>query len=130
MKKFFYVIAMSLLSFLMGACGTPEGVENMNVGAFKNAISGKDVQLVDVRTSAEFADGHIKNALNIDVSSGGFVQRATSKLDKTKPVYVYCHSGGRSMQAAAMLSKQGFQVINLDSGIIGWVGAGNPLVRK
>lgn len=130
MKKVFYVIAMSLLSFLMGACGTPEGVENMDVEAFKSAIIEKDVQLVDVRTPAEYSEGHIAKAINLDVTSNNFAQKATSALDKSQPVYVYCRTGGRSMQAAMILARQGYKVINLDSGIVGWIGAGNPVTSK
>ncbi|MBR8759535.1 Thiosulfate sulfurtransferase GlpE [Porphyromonas levii] len=130
MNKLFYVLAMSLLSFLMGACGTPEGVENMGVEAFSKAIASDKVQLVDVRTAEEFAEGHIEKAQNIDVTSGNFMQKATSSLDKSHPVYVYCRTGGRSMQAATMLAKQGFQVKNLDTGIVGWVGAGKPVTTK
>ncbi len=130
MNKLFYVITMSLLSFLMGACSTPEGVENMGVEAFRNAISTKKVQLIDVRTPAEFTEGHIEKAQNIDVTGSNFMQKATSALDKSQPVYVYCRTGRRSIQAAAMLAKKGYQVINLDSGIVGWIGAGNPVTTK
>lgn len=130
MKKLFYVIAMSLLSFLMGACGTPEGVEDMNVEVFKNAITDKEVQLVDVRTPEEFAEGHIEKAQNINVTSNNFEQQATATLDKSKPVYVYCRTGGRSMKAAVILAKKGYKVFNLDGGIVVWEGAGNPTTTK
>ena len=121
---------MSLLSFLMGACGTPEGVEDMNVEVFKNAITDKEVQLVDVRTPEEFAEGHIEKAQNINVTSNNFEQQATATLDKSKPVYVYCRTGGRSMKAAVILAKKGYKVFNLDGGIVVWEGAGNPTTTK
>lgn len=130
MNKLYYILAMNLLAFLMGACGAPEGVENMNVEAFREAISTEEVQLIDVRTPEEFSEGHIDKAQNIDVEESSFLEKATSILNKQKPVYLYCRTGGRSMQAAMMLVERGYQVVNLDSGIVGWVGTGNPIIKE
>ena len=85
------------------------------------------VQLVDVRTPAEFRQGHIKSAKNIDVSSGEF-QTKIEALDKSKPVYVYCRSGHRSNMAARKMEKAGFTLIyDLKGGINSWSG---PTVIK
>jgi rhodanese-related sulfurtransferase len=48
-------------------------------------------------------------------------------LDKTKPVYTYCHVGGRSSAAAKWLTEKGFTVYNLVGGITAWQKAGRPV---
>ncbi len=95
-----------------------------NTSDFKANINGKTVQLIDVRTPKEYKDSHIPNAKNINIYDNDFVQQA-SVLDKSKPVYVYCRSGVRSMKAASKLKNAGYKVYNLNGGIKGWEKAGN-----
>ena len=84
-----------------------------------------NAQLIDVRTEDEFNGGHIKNAKNIDWNGNDFDAQLTS-LDKTKPLLVYCLSGGRSKKAAAKLTELGFkEVLELDGGYLAWSNA-NP----
>tara|TARA_B100001059_G_scaffold226435_1_gene254780 strand:- start:649 stop:1062 length:414 start_codon:yes stop_codon:yes gene_type:complete len=79
-----------------------------------------DVQLIDVRTSAEFADGHLKNAKNIDFYSPNFDMQIEA-LDKSIPVILYCKSGRRSAKCASKLNAKGFSsVYDLDGGIKLW----------
>jgi len=76
--------------------------------------------VLDVRTKAEVAKGAIPESVNIDFYSDTFVSDI-SKLDKSKPVYVYCAVGGRSSQAMDVLSKNGFtEVYNLKGGYNAW----------
>lgn len=63
-------------------------------------------RLIDVRTAAEFASGHIAGAINIPVQD---LERRMSELDnKERPIVVYCRSGGRSGNAAGMLKNAGY----------------------
>ena len=79
-----------------------------------------EVQLVDVRTPEEFSEGYIKNAQNIDYNSPTFEQDIL-KLNKDKPVMLYCHSGGRSAKCAQKLKDAGFKKIyDLKGGISKW----------
>lgn len=94
--------------------------------ALDKRISEGPLQLLDVRTPAEYADGHINDALNINVQSDDFLTLATKALTKEKPVYVYCRSGKRSMDAATRLAKNGYQVVNLTGGILAWQAASLP----
>ena len=64
--------------------------------------------LLDVRTPAEFSEGHLPRAANIPVQV--LPNRLSEVGDRSRPVVVYCRSGGRSAQAAAMLSAAGYQV--------------------
>ena len=87
----------------------------------------KNVQLVDVRSREEYKEGHIKGALNINVQGSSFEAEVT-KLDKKKPVMVYCRSGRRSAAAQSKLIDMGFaEVYNLDGGISEWQSAGKPV---
>ncbi len=80
-----------------------------------------DIQLIDVRTPEEFSEGHIDNAVNINFYDDNFIKDMTSKLDKSKPIYVYCRSGGRSGKASKKLEDAGFtKVYDLKGGFMNW----------
>lgn len=100
-----------------------------NVAGFAKLIENENVQLLDVRTPAEYAEGHIAGALNIDYFDRGFLQEAMDSLDKERPVAVYCRSGRRSADAAEKLSREGYKVTNLLGGIMAWENAGMPTVE-
>ena len=105
-------------------------VEHISNTDFKAKVEGKDVQLVDVRTPAEFAQGHLENAIMIDVKNADFIKNATEKLDKNKPVYVYCRSGHRSGISAEKLKEEGFtKVYDMKGGILGWQAANLKTVK-
>lgn len=96
--------------------------ESMNNGKFAAVIADTTVQLVDVRTPAEFAAGHIPEAVNIDVRGENFESQAQSALDKERPVAVYCRSGARSKTAAHALAAMGYRVYELNKGFMNWNG--------
>ena len=78
------------------------------------------VQLIDVRTAEEFAEGFIKGAQNIDFFSETF-DKDILALDKSKPVVLYCRSGGRSAKCSEKLIAAGFvKIYDLDGGITQW----------
>ncbi len=87
---------------------------------FKNLLKLENRQLIDVRTSEEYSAGKIDNATNIDYYASDFKTKM-SKLDKSKPVLVYCAAGGRSGKTAEMLREMGFQeVYDLKGGYGSW----------
>jgi rhodanese-related sulfurtransferase len=99
---------------------------HINFEEFKKGITEKDSILIDVRTSNEFESGHIKNAKNIDIYSSNF-QNELEKLDKEKPYYINCQSGGRSRSAVSQMKKLGFKkVYGLEGGISSWY---DPKIR-
>ncbi len=112
---------MSLLSMLFGG-GYPanEHIKVLTPEEFKTQISKKKIQLIDVRTAREFSSSHIKGAKNIDFYSGQFATEF-NKLNKNKPVYVYCRTGSRSRHASNKLVKMGFtEIYDLKGGIVRW----------
>ena len=87
------------------------------------------VQIIDVRTPAEFADGHIVGAVNIPVNDPDFGRRV-SELDPAGRYAVYCRSGNRSQPAVAQMQAAGIlDIVELESGTNGWAAAGQPLTR-
>ena len=84
-------------------------------------------QLVDVRTLAEYRDGHLQGAILIDIREATF-DSLIQQLDRERPVFVYCRSGRRSLEAAKILEKNNFKIVyNLDGGIIAWKEKGKPV---
>ncbi len=107
------------------ACGQ-QNFENLDVASFSKLISDQNVAILDVRTASEFQEGHINDALNIDIRQSGFLDKAKSLLPADKTIAVYCRSGRRSAQAASQLSSEGFKVVNLKGGILAWEEANMP----
>lgn len=131
MKKIFSILLLSSFTYL-GACqnatsNTNTIKETIPVEQFEKKLGeSPTAQLVDVRTPEEYSDGHLKNAVNINYRDDNFKEQV-SKLDKSKPVFVYCLSGGRSGNAAKILQDMHFkEVYNMDGGIMKWEHAGKP----
>lgn len=83
-------------------------------------LMNQDIQLIDVRTPEEFKNGSIVKAKNINFNSPFFKEQVL-KLDKNKPVMVFCHAGGRSAKASLMLDSLGFkQIYDLKGGFSSW----------
>lgn len=102
---------------------------NVNVDEFQSIIADPNVQLLDVRTREEYDEGHIAAAKLVDVNDSAFVEKAMAVLNKQRPVAVYCRSGRRSARAASLLVEQGFEVTNLNGGVIAWKDAGKTLLK-
>ena len=83
-------------------------------------IADPEIQRLDVRTVAEYSEEHIPGSININVLDEQFAVVADSTLRKDAPVALYC----RSKKAAAILSKKGYTVYELDKGFTGWKQAG------
>lgn len=119
-------------SLLLTSCKGQNGKginENIEPKAFAEKVAVPGVQLIDVRTPDEYGNQHLDNAKNINVNDSNFEAQA-AQLDKNKPVYVYCLSGGRSAKAADKLASMGFkEVYNMAGGITRWnaEGLGKPV---
>ncbi|MFY0674598.1 MAG: rhodanese-like domain-containing protein [Bacteroidia bacterium] len=95
--------------------------KDLNVAEFEKMIDENPGTVLDVRTPDEYKKGNIEGSVLIDWYSPDFAKKA-AELDKDKPVYVYCHVGGRSSSAMKKLTKElGFtEVYNLKGGIVAW----------
>lgn len=94
---------------------------SVSVEEFAGSILEPSIQLVDVRTPEEFEAGNIPGSVNIDVMTDHFAKDAQELLDKACTVAVYCRSGNRSKNASKILSKMGYDVIELDNGYKAWI---------
>jgi rhodanese-related sulfurtransferase len=112
---------MSFLSAIFGDTSIQkECITILSPDDFKSQVEGKIVQLIDVRTCNEYNSTHIKGAKNIDFFSGKFNQEL-NKLNKNKPVYVYCRSGSRSRQTANKLANMEFkEIYDLKGGLLNY----------
>ncbi len=105
--------------------------EDLNSDEFESAIEATQDRIVlDVRTDMELEkSGKIPGAVQLDFFGDDFANEV-AKLDRNTPVYVYCHSGGRSAQAAEQMKEMGFAyVYNLADGYGRWMSAGKPMEK-
>ena len=87
---------------------------------FQQKLQQEEVQLIDVRTPEEFAAGHLEGAVNIDFLSEDFLEKM-AKLDKNKPLLLYCRSGNRSGKATLQLHEEGFRnITDMKGGYQAW----------
>ena len=107
------VVFSIVVSFVFLSCKGQSNSEinNISTDEMQSLLKMDNVQLVDVRTPKEFKAGFIANAQNIDFLSPTF-DEDIKKLDKNKPVIVYCRSGKRSRDCSEKLLKAGFQIQN------------------
>lgn len=129
MKKIVFIITVTLLFLASCINQKQEGVVVADTATFEKNMKEQNAQLVDVRTPAEFSDGHLKEATNIDILQPNFKEKV-SGLDKEKPVLVYCKMGGRSSKAASILKDMGFTtIVDLDGGFQAWESADKEVVK-
>ena len=114
---------------IASACGQ-DNFENTDVQGFSELVADSNVVVVDVRTVAEFSEGHIERAILIDQGQSDFVEKAKSTLPIEKSIAVYCRSRRRSANAAGKLADVGYKCVNLKGGIVAWKEAGMPVTKE
>jgi rhodanese-related sulfurtransferase len=127
MKKFFMCMLATL--GLTTACAQ-QNFENVDVQGFAKLLTDTSVVVLDVRTSSEYAEGHIQNSILIDQGQSDFVEKAKATLPLHKKIAVYCRSGRRSANAASRLAEVGYKCVNLKGGIMAWRTANMPITKE
>ncbi len=130
----FWKLSLIILTLACFACSEGQNSSvntNLSASAFASKLKELPMApLLDVRTTEEFISGHLANSLNYDWNSNDFPNQI-GKLDKSKPVFVYCLSGGRSSSAARKMRADGFTTVyELDGGILQWRSAGLPETKE
>jgi len=127
-----FLIGWLTATWVLHSCSFAQNSNTQNFTRLSAAEFAEKIQqtpaavVVDVRTPAEFAKGHLPQALNIDWKGSEF-DKQMATLDKAAPVFIYCLSGGRSASAAHKLSAAGFQnIYELEGGITQWRAAELP----
>ena len=125
------ILITIIMSFsFFGLFGQTNKFKTVDVAEFAKAVSDTSYVVLDVRTQAEHADGHIPGThFNIDVLEDSFTEIVLKTLSKDKPVALYCRSGNRSKNAARILADKGYQVLELGTGFRGWVAAGEGIEK-
>ena len=131
MKKLIFLSLLAIAT--LSSCGQEvkqevkqevnDNVKNaiLGVAEYKKVVVGNDVQLVDVRTPKEYNAGIIDDAINIDFMNQETFKEAFEKLDKNKPLYIYCRSGNRSQKSVPLLEAMGFkEIYDLKGGYLSW----------
>ena len=124
MKHFNNLLALLLTTLIsFSAFSQP-----LSTADFEKGIASKNIQILDVRTVDEYKSGHITHALQADWNNQDQFRSRAGHLDKTKPVYVYCASGGRSKAAAQWFRTNGYtEVYELTGGFVQWKVDGKPV---
>ncbi len=123
------IVLISLVG-LLSSCSNHTASTNLSVEAFEKGIAQSNIQVLDVRTPREYESGHLKNAFLADWNNQDEFKTRVAALDKSKPVYTYCLSGGRSNAATNWLIENGYTAYNLAGGTIAWKGAGKTMEQE
>lgn len=131
MKRFLLLI-YSLFSISNISCKRPsiKAVEISPTEMKSFLDSDSLIQLIDVRTPKEYKAGFIENSQNINLFSSSFKEEI-NRLDKGKPVFVYCRSGKRSHKSLKFFYKAGFsKIYDLEGGFLNWKSNGYKIAKN
>lgn len=123
------LLIIFFLPVLTGTTACQAQAKKISNQELTELMKDREVQLVDVRTPEETAEGMIEGAQNINFRDPDFKENM-SKLDKNKPVAVYCGAGGRSGKTSELLKELGFQEIyDLSGGFSQWEAEKYPVAK-
>ena len=127
-------VAAALLAALvsvggLAACsGGSDAITDVSASEAADVLGQPGVTVLDVRTPAEYAAGHLPGAINVDIEGGAFEQQV-EQLPKDATYFVYCRSGNRSGVATDQMAELGFtDIYDLQGGIVDWQAAGGQVV--
>jgi len=118
------IAAVFASALVLSGCSSNSAVTDLGAADFVAQAQAEGVVIIDVRTAGEFNEGHIANAINIDIESMRF-EAEIAALDKDVTYALYCRSGNRSSIAAGKLADAGFtSILNAQVGFIDLVASG------
>lgn len=125
-KRIELLLLIAIIIFILAGCGTNSNRTHADLAkdvSIEDALrmwQNKEVVMLDVRTPAEYAQGHIPGILLIPLDQ---LLDRIAEVPKDKKVLVICRSGNRSSQATAALRERGYtNVFNVTSGMMQWKG--------
>ena len=121
MKTILYSLLAAMMMIGCDNSAATKGFDSVDATRFAEVIENEQVLIIDTRTPAEFNEGHIPGAVNIDIDGEEF-EAKVAELDKSRPVAVYCRGGRRSKEAAEHMASCGLEVTELAEGILSWKG--------
>jgi len=127
------LLSISFLLFTLLSCDRLTSKNHQSIAAREFAQQIKEnpkALIVDVRTPEEYAQGHLANSVNINWYGKDFMEQL-STYDRSKVIFVYCLSGGRSAEASHLIRNEGFKkVYELEGGIMKWRAANLPETKE
>jgi len=127
MKNLKIVLLALLVVFTGGVKAQSPALLSLEAFAAK-LKQAKEPQILDARSAEEFAQNHIKGAVNVDAKAADYQQKLDG-LDKEKPTFVYSIANGRSTVLSRELRAKGFKdVEELPGGLVNWIGSGYPII--
>ncbi|WP_207535254.1 thioredoxin domain-containing protein [Desertivirga arenae] len=130
MKKTKLLILSALLIIIGAKAQTAKNELPITLSEFAIKSKSANAQIIDARTPEEFAQNHLKGAVNVNAAVAGY-EEELKRLSKEKPTLVYSIANGRSVSLAKELRSKGFrEVVVLPGGISNWIGAGYPIVNN
>ena len=135
-------VVVGLAALVMTGCGgntsptADEGtspvvavtVADVSVSDFA-ALYDSSVTLIDVRTPQEYAAGRVPGAVLVPMDVLSPTHATLAAHPKSEPLYLICHSGGRSARAAKTLAAAGFNTVNVLGGTAAWIAGGHDVER-
>lgn len=120
-----------LTLLVLTGCGlASDAPRKLEPGEAAPLVTGKKVQLLDVRTEEEWNEGRLDGAVRVEIGSRDFTTQVKANLDESQPVLVYCRSGRRSARATDKLEAMGFKTVyDLKGGILAWTKDGQKVVK-
>lgn len=136
MKKIRWRLALAGLAIVLalgGSLALAADIHNISAAEAQTLIQSNQNNpqfiILDVRTPAEYRQGHIAGAQLLDYKSPRFSE-GLKRLDKTKTYLVYCRTGNRSGRALGLMTSMGFgRIYHLSHGITDWAAHKLPVVN-
>ena len=127
MRRLALVVVAFAVAF-MAQAANPPAVEPKTVGE-RIAWADRSLVLLDVRTPAEYAEGHLPGAINIPHTE--LASRVAELSDsRDRDIVVYCRSGNRTRQALGVLQEAGFsRLFHLDGDYLRWSEEKRPVIK-
>lgn len=139
MKNFLLLALIGSLTLVACSSGNQQNTETSEAVAPARVsnLSPKEFQeksangvILDVRTPGEVAQGKIPNSIVIDYYQPNFLEKAL-EIPKDQEIFIYCAVGARSLEAAQLLTQQGYTKVNhLQGGIQAWYQQGFPITQE
>jgi len=125
-----FSFTLLLLSFVFFACQNSDSTAAVSTNTAHTQLSAQEFkaklatvenpQLIDVRTPREFEKGNIAGSKMINFKDRTFAEEM-AKLDKSRPLFIYCQAGGRSLKACNQAVTDGFtEIYELKGGYGDW----------
>ncbi|MFN2354107.1 MAG: rhodanese-like domain-containing protein [Desulfopila sp.] len=132
MKTTIWIISALLILFSISLIGATRQSDQqygvwLRVAQLDTLLADKDPAIVDIRTPMEFRTGHLAGAMNLPLQS---LDRSVAKLDKNRPLLIYCNTVNRVAASLPIFKENGFETVYmLDGGYTALRESGYPLVR-